>query len=49
LTIVDDFSRESLAIEVDTSISGTRMTIVLDRIADERGYQRRSSWVTAPK
>ena len=38
LTIVDDFTRESLAIEVDTSISGTRMTTVLDRIADERGY-----------
>ncbi|GAC1417940.1 MAG: hypothetical protein NVSMB64_27690 [Candidatus Velthaea sp.] len=40
LTIVDDFSRESLAIEVDTSISGTRMTHVLDRVADERGYPK---------
>jgi len=40
LTIVDDFTRESLAIEVDTSISGTRMTTVLDRIADGRGYPK---------
>jgi putative transposase len=40
LTVVDDFSRESFAIEVDTSISGTRMTAVLDRIADERGYPK---------
>lgn len=40
LTVVDDFSRESLAIKVDTSISGTRMTAVLDRIADERGYPK---------
>jgi len=38
LTIVDDFTRESLAIEVDTSISGARMSIVLDRIAEHRGY-----------
>jgi putative transposase len=40
LTVVEDFSRETLAIEVDTSISGTRMTAVLDRIADERGYPK---------
>ena len=37
-TIVDDFTRESLAIEVDTSISGMRMSGVLDRIAERRGY-----------
>jgi putative transposase len=40
LTIVDDFTRESLAIEVDRSISGTRMTHVLDRIAGKRGYPK---------
>ena len=35
--VVDDFARESLAIEVETSISGTRVVRVLDRIAIERG------------
>jgi putative transposase len=38
LTIVDDFSRESLAIEVDTSLSGSRVTRVLDAISADRGY-----------
>jgi putative transposase len=37
LTVVDDFSRECLAIEVDTSINGRRVTAVLDRLADLRG------------
>lgn len=37
LTIVDDFSRECLAIEVDTSITGRHVALVLDRIADSRG------------
>jgi putative transposase len=37
LTIVDDHSRESPAIEVDTSITGTRVVAVLERLADERG------------
>jgi len=31
--IVDDFSRECLAIEVDTSMSGQRVTHVLERVA----------------
>jgi putative transposase len=37
LTIVDDHSRECPAIEVDTSITGTRVVAVLERLADERG------------
>jgi putative transposase len=37
LTIVDDFSRECLAIEVDTSINGWRVVTVLERRADLRG------------
>ena len=37
LNVVDDFTRESLAIEVDTSLSGTRVVRVLDPIATERG------------
>jgi putative transposase len=32
LTIVDDFTRECLATEVDTSIGGVRVTQVLDRL-----------------
>ena len=37
LTIVDDCTRESLAIEVDTSLTGRRVVGVLERIADMRG------------
>jgi len=33
LTVVDDYTRECLAIEVDTSINGVRVTNVLNRIA----------------
>jgi len=38
LTIVDDFTHESLAIEVDTALSGERVSRVLDAIAAARGY-----------
>jgi putative transposase len=37
LNVVDDFTRESIAIEFDTSIAGARVARVLDRIASERG------------
>jgi putative transposase len=37
LNIVDDFSRESLVIEVDTSIGGARVVNVLERLAELRG------------
>jgi len=37
LTIVDAFTRESLAIEVDTSLPGARVARVLDRVIAERG------------
>jgi len=40
LTIVDDFSRECPAIEVDTSITGRRVVAVLERLADLRGLPR---------
>ncbi len=40
LNIIDDFTREALAIEVDTSINGARVARVLDRIADERGLPK---------
>ena len=37
LTIIEDFTRESLATEVDTSLLSLRVTRVLDRLAIERG------------
>jgi putative transposase len=37
LNIVDDCTRECLAIEVDTSITGTRVKAVMDRLAETRG------------
>ena len=37
LNVVDDFTRECLAIEVDTSLSGERVTRVLDRLIERRG------------
>ena len=38
--IIDDFNRESLAIEIDSSLPTTRVIRVLDRIAAYRGYPR---------
>lgn len=40
LNIVDDFTRESLAIEVDVSLPGLRVTRVLDRLAETRGLPK---------
>ena len=37
LTVEDAFTREALAIEVDTSLSGVRVARVLDRLTEERG------------
>ena len=37
LTIVDDYTRECLAVEVDTSLGGTRVVRVLERLAEFRG------------
>lgn len=37
LTIVDDYSRECPAIEVDTSLGGARVVGVLERLGDLRG------------
>ncbi len=39
LTVVDTYTRESLVVEVDTSISGERMARVLDRVIAGRGAQ----------
>lgn len=40
LTIVDDCTRECLALEVDTSLTGSRVVSVLERLADTRGRPR---------
>jgi putative transposase len=37
LNVVDEFTRECLAIEVDTSLPGARVTRVLDQIQAQRG------------
>lgn len=41
LTIVDDFTRESLAIEVDQRLTGWRVAEVLDRICASRSRPMR--------
>jgi len=41
LNIIDDFNREALAIEVDTSLPAQRVVRVLDQIADWHGYPTR--------
>jgi putative transposase len=40
LNIVDNFTRESLAIEVDVSLPGLRVTRVLDQLAEMRGLPK---------
>lgn len=40
LTIVDDFTRECPALEVDFSLPGERVVRVLDRLATTRGLPR---------
>ncbi len=41
LTVLDNFTRECLAIEVDTSLSGDRVTRILDRLCDFHGAPNR--------
>jgi putative transposase len=40
LTIVDDFTRECPAVEVDTSVPGARVVRVLERLAFTRGLPK---------
>lgn len=35
--VIDDFNRECLAVEIDTSITGRRLTRVFERLRSERG------------
>lgn len=41
LTMIDNFTRESLAIEVDQGITGEQVVSVLKRISDDRGLPER--------
>ena len=41
LNVIDDFNREALAIEVDTSLPAQRVVRVLEQIADWHGYPAR--------
>jgi putative transposase len=49
LAIVDDYSRECPAIEVDTSLGGTRVVSVLERLADIRGLPEVITVDTGPE
>lgn len=48
LNIVDDYTRECVAIEVDTSLPGCRVVRVLERLAETRGLPRSSPWTMGP-
>lgn len=41
LNIIDDYNRESLAIEIDTSLTGQRVVRVLERLFEMRGRPKR--------
>ena len=47
--IVDDFSREALAIEIDVGLSAERVTRVLDRVVAWRGYPSKLRIDTGPE
>lgn len=49
LNIIDVFSKESLQIEIDTSISGVRVCRVLDRIVEQRGLPQRITIDNGPE
>jgi putative transposase len=59
LTIVDDCTRESAAIEVNFSLPGDRVVVVLNRLAETRGLpnaivcdngpsSREKRWMSGP-
>jgi len=47
--VVDDYNREALAIEVDTSLPSQRVTRVLDQIAEWRGLPARLRFDNGPE
>ena len=46
LVIVDDYTRENLAVEMDRSISGLRVRQVVEAVVIERGVREAWSWIT---
>jgi transposase InsO family protein len=44
LCVIDDFSRQCLATAVDNSISGERVALELDIIAEHRGNAAYTGW-----
>ncbi len=42
LTVIDDYTRENLALVADTSLYGLRVSRKLDQIVAERGIHRAS-------
>ncbi len=49
LNILDQYTRESLAMEIDTSLPGERVTRVLNRICEERGLPDRIRMDNGPE
>jgi putative transposase len=49
LNIIDDFTAEALAIEIDSSLPSKRVIRVLDRIAAERGYPEIAKFDNGPE
>ena len=47
LTVLDEYTRESLAIEVDTSLPALRVVRILEQLSEDRGKPgeiRGGSW-----
>jgi putative transposase len=47
--VVDDFNREGLAIEIDTSLTAERVVRVLDKLADTRGLPMKLRFDNGPE
>ncbi len=47
--VIDDFNREALAIEVDTSLPTDRIIRVLERVSGERGYPKKLRMDNGPE
>ena len=46
LSVVDNFTRECLALEVDTSFPSQRVTRVLEKVMERRGAPQHCEWIT---
>jgi putative transposase len=48
LTLVENFSRECLAIRAEPRLYGSDVAEILDQVVEEKGSPRGSFWTTAP-